>query len=160
MKQVSLRSVRDSDIVTFFEHQLDPVSRHMAAFTSTAAGDWDAFVERWDKIQSDESIIARAIIFEGQVAGNIISFERYGQREVGYWLGREFWGKGIATAALSQFLQELTIRPLHARVAKDNVASRRVLEKCGFKLEREAKGFANARGEEIGEYVMRLEDGD
>lgn len=160
MKEVSLRNVRDSDIVTFFEHQLDPVARHMAAFTSTAAGDWDAFVERWEKIQSDKSIMSRAIIFEGQVAGNIISFERYGEREVGYWLGREFWGKGIATEALSQFLEELTMRPLHARVAKDNVASRRVLEKCGFKLEREAKSFANARGEETGEYVMRLESND
>lgn len=156
MKQLTLRNVREGDVAIFFEHQRDPVARHMAAFTSTAPGDWEAFVERWEKILGDDSIISRAIIFEGEVAGNIISFERYGDREVGYWLGREFWGKGIATEALSQFLEEVTIRPLHARVAKDNVASRRVLEKCGFKIEREAKGFANARGEEIGEYVMRL----
>jgi RimJ/RimL family protein N-acetyltransferase len=49
-------------------------------------------------------------------------------------------------------------RPLHARVASDNVASRRVLEKCGFRLIATERGFAEARSGEIEEFVMRLEE--
>jgi RimJ/RimL family protein N-acetyltransferase len=47
-------------------------------------------------------------------------------------------------------------RPIYARVAKDNVASLRVLEKCGFTITGQAKGFANARGEEIEEWILEL----
>jgi RimJ/RimL family protein N-acetyltransferase len=71
---------------------------------------------------------------ERQVAGNVVSWDQAGRRLVGYWMGREFWGRGVATRALSAFVTELMERPLHARVAKDNVASLRVLEKCGFTI--------------------------
>ena len=76
-----------------------------------------------------------------------------GEPEISYWLGREFWGKGIATQALGLFLQVVTSRPLTARVAKDNLASIRVLEKNGFELDGEGKWFSNARGMEIDELV-------
>jgi len=79
-----------------------------------------------------------------------------GEREVTYWIGRSHWGKGIATSALRAFLAVDLSRPLHARVAYDNVASRRVLEKCGFVFVSEDKGFSNARGEEIAEVVLEL----
>jgi RimJ/RimL family protein N-acetyltransferase len=65
---------------------------------------------------------------------------RSGQREVGYWIGSEYWGKGIATRALAAFLEHDRTRPLHARVAKHNVASVRVLEKCGFTVIGEGTG--------------------
>lgn len=74
----------------------------------------------------------KTIVYRGRVAGSLVSWERDGRREVGYWLGKEFWGKGLASAALAQLLRELTIRPLYARVLKDNAASLRVLEKSGF----------------------------
>lgn len=74
-----------------------------------------------------------------------------------YWLSRGHWGKGLATKALSAFLQEQRRRPLYAHAAKDNVGSIRVLEKCGFQIEGEDRGFANARGEEIAEVVLRLD---
>ena len=156
MNDIHLREVHSPDVIAFFEHQLDPVARQMAAFTATNPADWEAFRSRWDKILADDSIVARTIVCDGKVAGNIVSFERYGEREVGYWLGREFWGRGVATAALAAFLEDLATRPLYARVVKDNVASRRVLEKCGFEIHSEARGFANARGEEVEEYVLRL----
>lgn len=130
--RVTLRAVRDDDLSTFFQHQIDPESNRMAAFP---ARDQAAFDAHWAKIRADERIILRAIEVDGQVAGNLVSFERGGAREVGYWLGREFWGRGIATAALTQFLQIVTVRPLHAVLAPHNVASRRVLEKCGFRFE-------------------------
>jgi RimJ/RimL family protein N-acetyltransferase len=68
-------------------------------------------------------------------------------------LGKEFWGKGIATQALSQFLEVVSTRPIYARVAKDNLASIRVLEKNGFKLSGEGKWYSNARGKEVDELV-------
>jgi RimJ/RimL family protein N-acetyltransferase len=79
-----------------------------------------------------------------------------GEPEISYWLGREFWGKGIATQALSRFLEVVSVRPLTARVAKDNTASIRVLEKNGFKLAGEGKWYSNARGKEIEELVWIL----
>lgn len=67
------------------------------------------------------------------LAGNVLSFDFQGRREVGYWLGREFWGKGIASAALAEFLTIEPIRPLFGAVATHNAASFRVLQKCGFR---------------------------
>ena len=86
----------------------------------------------------------------------LVCWEREGVREVGYWLGRAYWGQGIATAALSTFLHHIKTRPLYARAAKDNRASLRVLEKCGFKIIGENRGFANARGKEIEEFLLQL----
>jgi RimJ/RimL family protein N-acetyltransferase len=47
-------------------------------------------------------------------------------------------------------------RPLHARAAADNIASVRVLEKCGFVVTGHDRGFANARGTEIDEVLLTL----
>jgi RimJ/RimL family protein N-acetyltransferase len=90
------------------------------------------------------------------VAGSVASFEDFGQLEVTYWLGREFWGKGIATRALASLLAFQTTRPIYARAAKDNAASLRVLQKCGFVITGEDKGYANARGQVIEEYILTL----
>lgn len=86
----------------------------------------------WTKIMANDAVVLRTILFDGQVAGNIVSWEASDEREIGYWIGKEFWGKGIATKALSEFLGTVTTRPLYAHVAKHNVASQRVLEKCRF----------------------------
>ena len=151
---VHLRDVSESDLPIFYEQQLDEEATQMAHFPSR---NWDAFMAHWAKILPNPNNRTRAIVFDGQVAGNIASFDLDGHREVGYWLGKEFWGKGIATRALTTFLaQANTTRPIYARVAKDNLGSRRVLEKCGFQVIGEMKGFANARGEEIEELLLEL----
>jgi RimJ/RimL family protein N-acetyltransferase len=131
---VLLRDVIESDLPIFFKQQLDPVANQMAAFP---ARDRDAFMSHWARIMADESNVLKTILYGDQVAGNIVSWEHSGEREVGYWLGREFWGQGIATRALALFLQQVTSRPLYAYVAKHNLASIRVLEKCGFAITRE-----------------------
>ena len=128
---VLLRDVLASDLPIFFEQQLDPVANQMAAFP---ARDREAFMTHWTKILADETNILKTILFDGQVAGNIVSWLHSGEREVGYWLGREYWGKGIATWALSAFLDHVKTHPLYAHVAKHNRASIRVLEKCGFTI--------------------------
>ncbi len=150
---VQLRDVNERDLPIFFEHQLDPEATRMAAFP---ARDKDAFMAHWTKILSDETITKKTILFDGQVAGNIVSFEQAGEPLVGYWIGKEYWGKGVATKALSQFLGHVKTRPLYARAAKHNIASIRVLEKCGFTISGHEKAVANAQGDEIEEFILKL----
>ena len=122
----------------------------MAAFPPR---DRDAFIAHWSKILADKGV-ARAILLDGSVAGYVCSFDIAGEREVGYWIGREHWGRGVATRALQIFLDEQRDRPLYAHVAKHNVGSIRVLEKCGFEVLREEK--TELRGVEREDVVLVL----
>jgi RimJ/RimL family protein N-acetyltransferase len=130
---VSLRDVTEDDLQIFFEQQLDPEASRMAAFP---ARDKDAHMAHWHKTLTDETVVTKAILFDGRVAGNIVSWLQDGERAVGYWIGRSYWGKGIATTALSQLLGQIKTRPLYAYVANHNIGSIRVLEKCGFTVAR------------------------
>jgi len=156
--EVALRAVTEGDLVTFFKQQQDPVARWMVAFTPKDATDWAAFAAKWAKILGNEAGAARTIVCGGQPAGNLLSFVApwSGQREVSYWIGREYWGQGVATKALTAFIELLADRPLYARAAADNIASIRVLEKCGFIPIGRDRGFAEARGEEIEEVILEL----
>ncbi|HEY7004491.1 MAG TPA: GNAT family N-acetyltransferase [Gaiellaceae bacterium] len=156
--QWALREVRDEDLTVLFEQWADPVAMRMAAFTAPDHVDRDAFERRWSRLRADETVINRAIVVDGEVAGTIGSWGDPDEREVTYWIGRSYWGKGIATHALKAFLTVDPSRPLHARVASDNVASRRVLEKCGFRIIATDRGFADARSAEIDEFVLRLDE--
>ena len=126
---IALRDVIQTDLPVFFEHQREPEANEMAAFP---ARELDAFTAHWEKILRDDALIAKTVLADGRVAGNIGSWEEHGRREIGYWIGKEFWGRGVATTALRLFLDLVTTRPLYAFAAKHNVASIRVLEKCGF----------------------------
>ena len=101
----------------------------MAAFASR---EQEAFITHWAKVRREPSNITRTIVCDGEVAGNIGSWIAEDQRLIGYWIGREFWGRGVATAALAAFVAEVKERPLHAFVARHNFGSMRVLEKCQF----------------------------
>jgi RimJ/RimL family protein N-acetyltransferase len=152
---VLLRAVAEGDLPIFFEHQRDPEANRMAAF---AARERDAFMAHWSKILVDESNETRAVVVDGVVAGNVVSWEEdSGRRVVGYWIGREFWGRGIATRALAAFLDELTTRPLYAHVAVHNVASIRVLEKCGFTISDEMPEPSDTPDDGIAELFLKLE---
>ena len=155
--ECALREVRDEDLPVLFEQWADPDAAHMAAFTAPDHMEWDAFERRWARLRADPTIINRAIVADGEVAGSIGSWGGPDERELTYWIGRSYWGKGIATAALKAFLSVDPTRPIHARVAYDNVASRRVLEKCGFRVTGTDRGFAEARSGEIEELLLRLE---
>jgi RimJ/RimL family protein N-acetyltransferase len=156
--ELLLRDVLPDDLPIFFAQQLDREANTMAAFTAKDPTDQEAFMAHWHKILGIDTCIIKTILFNGQVAGSVSSYEDEGKPEVTYWLGREYWGKGIATWALKELLATHSRkRPMYARVAKDSRASRRVLEKCGFKIIGEDKGFANARGQEIEEILLELE---
>lgn len=151
---VLLRAVREADLPVFFEQQVDPEANVMAAFVAEDPTDREAFLAHWAKILGDESVTTMTIVVDGQVAGHIASFEQFGKPSVSYWLGRPFWGRGIATRALAELLRRISMRPLYARAAKDNLGSLRVLEKCGFSICGEDTGFANARGREVEEFIL------
>lgn len=124
-----LRDVAESDLDAFYEHQREPEANEMAIFP---ARDRQSFDAHWRRILADDSLTKKTIVHEGEVAGNVLSWRQEGRRLVGYWIGREFWGKGLATRAVRELTDELTERPLHAWVATSNIGSIRVLEKCGF----------------------------
>jgi RimJ/RimL family protein N-acetyltransferase len=154
--KIQLRDVTEADLPILFEHQLDEQANRMAAFTAKDPSDREAFMARWEKILVNERTVNKVILLEGQVVGNISCFEMFVEQMIAYWIDRAYWGKGIATEALTQFLEAVPTRPLYARAVKDNIGSVRVLQKCGFEITGEDKGFANARGEEVEEYVLVL----
>ncbi len=154
---IALREVHDSDLPVFFRQMNDPEALRMAAFTPRDPADRDAFTVHWTKVRASSAVV-RTILGDGDVLGSAAVYGEPGEREVTYWVDRAYWGRGVATAALRALLAEVADRPLYARAAADNAASRRVLEKCGFVTSAHARGFASARGEEIDEVVLHLAD--
>ena len=152
--EVQLRNVEDRDLEVFFDHQADPQAVEMAAFP---ARDKQQFAAHWAKVRADDANVLRTIVADGLVAGNIGSWQQDGQQFLGYWVGREFWGRGVGTQALALLVDEVSIRPLYAHVVVHNVGSIRVLEKCGFR--RDAAQEAQAPGSDDGIeeliYVLR-----
>jgi len=126
---MQLRDVHADDLEAFFEHQIDAAAVAMAAFPPR---DREAFMTHWACVLEHPGNSTWTVLVAGEVAGYVACFPQHGGLNVGYWLGRAFWGRGIATAALAQLLRQVPARPLFARVAEHNVGSRRVLEKCGF----------------------------
>lgn len=153
---VRLRRFETADLDSVFGWQGDPEASHMAAFTVEDPSDRAAFDMRWVKILADDAIYERAVVEDDELVGYVVSFVRFGQREVGYWIDRAHWGRGIATEALRLFLEEIDERPLYARAAHDNAGSLRVLEKCGFRALARERAFARARGCQVEEIVFRL----
>jgi RimJ/RimL family protein N-acetyltransferase len=144
---VRLRDVEPNDLPVFYEQQLDPDATRMAVFPARDRASFDAHWER--NILGNPDAIAQTILVDDEVAGNIGSWSQESIRLVGYWIGKEYWGRGVATRALTAFLHHVTERPLHAHVVEHNVGSIRVLEKCGFTVERKI--------EAAGDGVVELE---
>jgi RimJ/RimL family protein N-acetyltransferase len=154
---VSLREMIPEDIAVFFAQEQDPKARDLIAFTSKRPTDRAAYDQRWARLRTDETVKVKTVLLGDAVIGYVAAFERnVGQREVAYWIGREFWGRNLATQALTLFLAQFTERPLYARCAMDHLASMRVLEKCGFVTYGRGRFFAEARGKEVDEWIFEL----
>ena len=129
---VRLRPVEPADVGMFFAQQQDPEANRRAG---SAARSETGFVAHWrDRILGDDTVHARTVCADGAVAGYVVAWWQDGQRYAGYWLGRSFWRRGIGTAAVRQFLDLEPARPLFADTDIGNTASRRLLERCGFRL--------------------------
>jgi RimJ/RimL family protein N-acetyltransferase len=153
---VDLRPTAPDDILALFRMESDPDARHMSAFGNPEMSSFPEYRARWERMIADEGTVTRTVMWNGQVAGYVLEFLLFKKPSVGYWIDKELWGRGIATRALSAFLLIVRIRPLFARVAKDNLGSRKVLERCGFSIVGEDKGFAPFRGKDVEEFIYQL----
>ena len=153
---VVVRPSTPANAPDLFRVESDPEARHMAAFGGEDSTSQAVFQARWERMLSDQKVLARTVLWNGQIVGSVLQFELFQKPSVAYWIDRGFWGRGIATRALTALLRETPVRPIYARVAKDNLASRKVLENCGFHVCGEETGFARYRGVEIVELVYQL----
>ena len=154
----TLTKTEENDLNAFFQFQLDKEANYLAAFTAKDPNDKAAYIEKYSKFLTDPLITSRTIKVNGEIIGTISKYVMENEAGITYWLGRKFWGQGIATAALKDFLKIEKTRPIYGRVAFDNYGSQKVLEKCGFIKIGTDKGFANARQAEIEEYIYKLSD--
>ncbi|MES2132682.1 MAG: GNAT family N-acetyltransferase [Bacteroidota bacterium] len=153
---IQLRKTTVEDLETLYLFQLNEEAIHLAAFTSKNHTDRITYFEKWTRFLQDKSINTQTILYNGHIAGSVGKYMMEEEAEITYWLGRDYWGKGIATKALQQFLKLETTRPINGHVAFDNISSQKVLENCGFVKTGSVQYFANARGKEIEEFIYRL----
>ena len=153
MTNITLRDVIPADLPIFFDDQLDPQATEMAAFPSRTR---EVFMTHWAKILADPTLIQQTVLADGHVAGNIVCYPDDGRRYVGYWISKQWWGQGIATQALTALLQQVTLRPLYAYVAKHNLGSLRVLQKCGFAICDVGTQNADIQPDEVEEILLVL----
>ena len=108
--------------------------------------------------------LSRTVVIGGQAVGCITVtrgqdvYRRCG--ELGYWLGRPFWGRGVMTAAVRQICREafaaFDLVRIQAEVYAPNKASRRVLEKAGFTLEGTLRQSVCKNGEMLDSCIYAL----
>jgi len=130
MTKILLRPVIETDLPILFQQQLEPEAVVISAYPAKDRGE---FMRHWEGILKNKNVTVRTIVYKEKIAGHIICWKegKYEQR-IGYWIGKEFWRRGIASAAVAEMLLLIKIRPLFAEVANHNTASKRVLEKNGF----------------------------
>lgn len=154
---VALRPLVDADLDALFDQMRDPESVRMAAFTAEDPNDREAFHAHMVRVRTAPDGTLRAITRDDQFVGSIGSFVIDGETEVTYWIDRVVWGQGVASQALTLFLQTLEVRrPVYARAASDNAGSLRVLRKAGFQTVGTEVSYAPARNTEIEETILRL----
>jgi ribosomal-protein-alanine N-acetyltransferase len=153
---ITLRKTTPEDLPELFVFQQDEDAIHLAAFTPVNQGIRSAYLEKYTPFLSNPTIHMQTILADGAIIGSIAKFEIEGEAEISYWIDKKFWGKGVTSIALAEFLKLEKMRPIFGRVAFDNIGSQRVLEKCGFTKIGTDKGFANARQAEIEEYIYKL----
>ncbi|WP_424536341.1 GNAT family N-acetyltransferase [Sphaerisporangium viridialbum] len=125
-----LRAVDEADLEVFLEQEHDPEAVRRSKFPPRER---EVFMAHWaTRILGDPTVLVRAVIVDGELAGNIVSWWEQERRFIGYWYGRAFWGRGIGGTAMMLFLQEEKTRPLYADPYVGNTGSVRLLEKCGF----------------------------
>jgi RimJ/RimL family protein N-acetyltransferase len=155
---ITLIETEEDHLNAFFQFQLDEEANYLAAFTAKDPTDKAFYIQKYTKFLTDASINMRTIKVNDVIAGSVAKYVMENDAEITYWIDKKYWGQGIATTALKDFLKIEKIRPIYARVAFDNYGSQRVLEKCGFVKIGKDKGFANARQTEIEEFIYKLSD--
>ncbi len=156
--KISLRKSIKTDLEVFFLNQTDKEANFMAAFTSKAPLDKLAYMTKWLDLMANDAINMQTILVEEEVVGHVVKFIMEEAAEITYAINKAFWGRGITTKAVKEFLKIERTRPIYGRVAFDNYGSQKVLEKARFKKVGRNKSYANARGKEVEEYIYKLNE--
>lgn len=154
---VALRPVRDTDLPIFFAQQADPIAADQAVFGAARPDDEVTFLAKWARIRADPGTRTRTVEADDAVAGYVAHFIQEGTPSISYWLGRAYWGRGIATAAVAAFVAGIATRPLYARVAVGNTASARVLARNGFHVVGSGTAHAPRLDRLVNELIFRLD---
>ncbi|MDR6919757.1 MULTISPECIES: GNAT family N-acetyltransferase [Chryseobacterium] len=155
--EIKLRPTTVADLDILYQFQIDDGACHLAAFTSKDSANKETYLTKYTQLLKDPTVNNQTIFADTVIAGSIAKFVMEGDAEITYWIDKAFWGKGVATTALKDFLKIEKTRPIFGRVAFDNIGSQKVLEKCGFVKIGTDKGFANARQAEIEEFIYKLD---
>jgi ribosomal-protein-alanine N-acetyltransferase len=155
---ITLRPAGEDDLPTLFEIQLDEEAQYLAAFVGEAARDREAYLDKYRKILANPEITTKVVEVDGEVVGSVAAFPMEGDIELTYWIRKDMWGRGVATAAVAALLEDVTVRPIHARVVEDNTGSARVLERNGFVRIGSEDAFAEARQAAVTEITYKLSD--
>lgn len=115
MAGIALRPVEDGDLPLFFAWMSDPGATRVAAFIAEDPTDRAAFDAHWARIRAGSRVVMRTVVADGAVVGHVGEYGDPGNRQVTYWIDREHWGRGLATAALRAYLDETPARPPAAR---------------------------------------------
>jgi RimJ/RimL family protein N-acetyltransferase len=157
MTDPKLRKTQYADLDRLFDLQADDEAGYMAAFVSSTWKDREAYFAKWEGFLMDDTVNSWTILVDSNIIGSIGTYVMDGETQIGYGIGREYWGQGYASRALTFFLKQVDTRPLHGRAASDNIRSIKMLEKAGFKRMGTERAFALARNEEIEELLFRLD---
>jgi [ribosomal protein S5]-alanine N-acetyltransferase len=156
LTSLKLRKTLPADLEQLFEFQADPLSIRMAAFTPEHPEDKTAYLLKFINLLTHPLIHQQTILMDNKIIGSVAKFMMGEEAHITYGIAREYWGQGLATLALKQFLKLETTRPLFAHTAFDNIASQGVLEKNGFRKIASGYHYANARNATIEEYIYQL----
>lgn len=99
--------------------------------------DADEFIEKCKNNKEDHLFV---IENDGVHIGGIgIHIKGEHKGEIGYWLGEEYWRKGYLTIALNKIIEmafnDLNLKRIYAGTFENNIASEKLLLKCGFEYE-------------------------
>jgi uncharacterized protein (TIGR00369 family) len=150
-----LRPVHEADLAVLHAQQADAEAQRVAGL---AGRERDAYFVHMGQVLADPANVLRVVEVDGAVAGLVLAFPREGLHELGYWLGRAYWGRGILTRALAEFVPTVGCRPLHAHTAQHNAASLRALQRLGFEQVATRDDFGGDRGPGVPGVVMRLDN--
>ncbi|KZN29308.1 MULTISPECIES: GNAT family N-acetyltransferase [Pseudoalteromonas] len=161
---VTLRKLKKTDQAYLVRHLNDAkVTQYLSARIPQPYTQQDA--SWWLEIGCEQNAINRAIEIDGQFCGVIGAYLPESNllstaAEIGYWVGHEFWGMGVATQAVMLFttliFNDSDVVELINPVSSPNKASIRVMEKAGFKLKLVSEKTAKHQQRLFDEHVYVL----
>ena len=163
-ERLILRGPIPADVDAWAACIADPdVTRYLGWRRHASLADTRGFVEfsntQW-KTWNSGPMLAISRESGALLGGTGLSFDGPDVAQTGYGFAKDAWGQGFATEALRAMIElasQRGVTRLYAVCHAQHQASWRVLEKCGFRVVATERGFAEARGGEIDELVLRLE---